>query len=130
MSSQGTILARVYTSDAQLPLGGVPVTFSRLLPDRRRQLLALRFTNDSGVTPPLTVETPDRSESLTPGAAKPPYALVDIQAEAPGYKKVEASAVQIFPGVETIQLLQLIPLPTLGQNRGTVIYQPEPPQNL
>lgn len=128
MSSQGTIIARVYTSGAQLPLGGVPVSFSQVLPDGRRQLLALLFTNSSGLTPALSIETPDRTESLQPGAAVPPYAVVDIQAEAPGYRKVEASAVQVFPGVETIQLLQLIPLPS--GDSGTVVYQPEPPQNL
>ena len=32
MSSQGTILARVYTSGAQLPLSGVPVSFAQVLP--------------------------------------------------------------------------------------------------
>lgn len=128
MSSQGTILARVYTSGAQLPLSGVPVSFAQVLPDGRRQLLAQLFTNASGLTPSLSIETPDRSESLHPGGALQPYALVDIRAEAPGYKPVEASAVQVFPGVETVQLLQLIPLP-FGDS-GTVIYQPEPPQNL
>ena len=128
MSSQGTILARVYTSGAQLPLSGVPVRFAQVLPDGRRQLLAQLFTNASGLTPSLSIETPDRAESLQPGGALQPYALVDIRAETPGYKPVEASAVQVFPGVETVQLLQLIPLP-FGDS-GTVIYQPEPPQNL
>lgn len=130
MSAQGTIIARVYTSDAQLPLDAVPVTFSRRLSDGRSQLLALLFTNSSGMTPPLIIETPDLAESLQPGASLPPYAVVDIQVDAPGYKKVEASGVQVFPGVETVQLLQLIPLPTLSRDRGAVIYQPEPPQNL
>ena len=130
LSSQGTIIARVYTSGAQLPLDGVPVTFTRRLPDGRKQLLALLFTSSSSTTPPLAVEPPHRAESLSPGAAAPPFAVVDILVEAPGYKKVEATAVQVFPGVETIQLMQLIPLPTLGTDRGAVIYQPEPPQNL
>lgn len=128
MSAQGTILARVYTSGAQLPLGDVPVRFSQVFSDGRRQQLAVLYTNASGLTPALSINTPDRADSLRPGAALQPYALVDIRAEAPGYKPVEASAIQVFPGVETIQLLQLIPLP--DGDSGTVIYQPEPPQNL
>ena len=90
MSSQEPFSPRVYTSGAQLPLSGVPVSFAQVLPDGRRQLLAQLFTNASGLTPSLSIETPDRAESLQPGGALQPYALVDIRAEAPGYKPVEA----------------------------------------
>ncbi len=57
LASQGTVIARVYTSDAFLPLANVPVTFTQLQPDGSRKLLAVRLTNSSGMTAPLPVET-------------------------------------------------------------------------
>ena len=45
MSSQGTILARVYTSGAQLPLSGVPVSFAQVLPDGRRYCVTVLVTD-------------------------------------------------------------------------------------
>lgn len=112
MASQGSVIARVYTSDAYIPLRGIPVTFTLVLPDGTRQLLAVRRSDSSGLTEPLPIDTPDVSTSLTPGASLRPYATVDISADAPGYGSIEAKGVQIFPGVETIQGLQLRPRPT------------------
>ena len=105
------MIARVYTSDAYIPLRGVPVTFTLVLPDGSRQLLAVNRTDSSGLTEPVFIDTPDVSESLTPGVSARPYAAVDISADAPGYGTFEAKGVQIFPGVETVQGLQLRPRP-------------------
>lgn len=121
MASQGSVIARVYTSDAFIPLRGVPVTFTLVLPDGSRQLLAVRRTDSSGLTEPLSIETPDASESLTPGVSVRPYATVDISADAPGYGTFEARGVQIFPGVETIQGLQLRPRPVSPGSYGETV---------
>ncbi len=130
MASQGTVIARVYTSDAFLPLANVPVTFTQLQPDGSRKLLAVRLTNSSGMTAPLPVETPDASESLSPGLMEKPYAVVNISAEYPGYGGVLAEGVQIFPGVETIQALQLVPLPSLPGEQDLSVLFPGSSQNL
>lgn len=119
MSSQGSLIVRVYTSDAYLPLRDVPVVISQ---DGR--LLAVRRTDSSGLTEPFFVETPDALESLSPGFLKP-YATVNIQVEYPGYGGILAEGVQIFPGVETIQGLQLIPV-----NFAETTVVQEPPQDL
>ena len=115
MSSQGSLIVRVYTSDAFLPLRDVPVVISQ-----DGKLLAIRRTDSSGLTEPLPVDTPDEIESLSPGYLKP-YATVDIQVEYPGYGGILAEGVQIFPGVETIQGLQLIPVTSAGT---TVVREP------
>ena len=128
MASQGSVIARVYTSDAYLPLQAVPVSFTQILPDGSRQLLAVRMTDNSGLTSPLFINTPDRSESLTPGNTLRPYATIDISTSAPGYSSVTAEGVQIFPGVETIQGLQLRPVPT--SDRGEFTTVPGSTQNL
>ncbi len=119
MASQGSVIARVYTSDAFLPLRGVPVTFTQSRSDGGKTLLAIRYTNSSGLTEPLYIETPDASESLSPGAALRPYATVDIQVEYPGYGGILAEGVQVFPNSETIQGLQLRPLPVTSIENGS-----------
>ena len=111
MASQGYVIARVYTSDAYIPLVGVPVSFTLVQPDGRRSRLAVRTTDENGLTRPVTVDTPDVSQSLSPGPISQPYATVDIATGAPGFGSAQIRGVQIFPGVETIQGLQLKPQP-------------------
>ena len=110
MASQGSVIARVYTSDAYLPLAGAPVVFSQTSTDGTQKLIAVRMTNSSGLTTPVFLDTPEPSRSLTPGGDLRPYALVDIRVSYPGYSSIRALGVQVFPGVETIQGLQLRPV--------------------
>jgi len=121
LASQGSVIARVYTSDAYIPLEGVPVTFTLARPDGTKQLIAVRMTNSSGLTTPLFIETPDISASLTPGSTLRPYAQVDISVDAPGYGTIAANGVQVFPGVETIQGLQLRPRPVAPGTYGETV---------
>lgn len=120
---QGTVIARVYTSDAYLPLAQVPVVFTQSTPDGTRSLLAIRATNSSGLTEPVLVETPDQTDSLFPGSTIRPYTTVNIQASKPGYSSVFAKGVQIFPGVETIQGIQLRPVSQEGQGETDTILE-------
>lgn len=128
IASQGSVIARVYTSDAYLPLQGVPVVFMQALPGQQRKLLAIRMTDSSGLTAPLFLETPDLSSSLTPGATPKPYAVINIRAFAPGYNSITAEGIQIFPGIETIQGLQLRPVSPSEQD--TLVTLPGNEQNL
>jgi len=127
MSSQGSVIARVYTSDAYIPLSDVPVIFS-IRQETEQQLLAIRFTDHSGLTAPVIVETPDRSDSQSPGAVKKPFALIDLTAGMPGYNRVTARDVQIFPRVETIQDLQLQPVSSDDGKTDVILQENE--QNL
>lgn len=111
MSSQGSVIARVYTSDALIPIYNAPVSFTQMQSDGTRTLLAIRQTNTSGLTAPVYLPTPDLSQSLSPGSEQVPYVTVDIQASAPGYNRITVFGVQVFPDVETIQAMQLRPVP-------------------
>ena len=115
MPSQGSVIARVYTSDAYLPIAQVPVIFTQTAADGTIRLLAVKTTDSSGLTEPLFIETAERSASLTPGSVIRPFITVSIMAQAPGYSSITADGVQIFPGVETIQGLQLRPI-VAGEN--------------
>ena len=118
LASQGYVLARVYTSDAYIPLAGVPVTFTLVRPNGSRQQLAVLHTDQNGLTQALAVETPDKDQSLTPGVSSRPYATVEISTAWPGYSPSRIRGVQIFPDVETIQGLQLRPQPAASPDLG------------
>lgn len=124
MASQGTVIVRAYVSDAQLPLARVPVTFT----DENGNILDVRLTNSSGMTQPLSVATPDVSQSRRPGAVSRPYTVIGIRLDQPGYQSVLLEGVQIFPDVQTIQTVQMLPLPTVPQQPPVIIQ--EPGQNL
>ena len=128
MPSYVSILARVYTSEAYLPLEGVPVIFSQLQDDGTKQLLSIRITDSSGLTDPLQIETPDVSLSLIPEYTLRPYAVLEISAGTPGYNQITVEGVQIFPGIETIQGIQLRPVS--ADERDQTILFPEYTQKL
>ena len=129
MEEIGTILTRVYTSRAQIPVGSATVAFTQQGNEGRHILLAVRVTDENGRTAPVRVATPNASASESPGTAHP-FAVCDIWAESPGYELLVVENVQIFPGTQTLQELELIPLP-----ENTATLPPEepvniPPQNL
>ncbi len=109
LSSQGSILIRVFTSDAYLPLAGAPVIVTQTRSDGSLNLLAIRITDSSGITQPVIVSTPEEALSLQPDPGSNPYALVDIRASYPGYSSFHGSNIPVFTGVETIQEVQLKP---------------------
>ena len=66
MSAHGTIVARVFTSNAMLPLGGASVAITRTGADGRVELVAFRLTNYDGLTAlsPPPVRCPMRGSML------------------------------------------------------------------
>ena len=129
MDAFGTIFTQVYTSRARIPVAGATVAFTQRGTQGRHTLLAVRVTDNSGHTAPVEVSTPDAAASESPGTANP-FAVCDIWAESPGYELLVVENVQIFPGTETIQELELIPLPE--QTSALLPEHPVniPPQNL
>lgn len=121
MPFQGSVIARVYTSDALLPIFNAPVSFTQVEQDGTRTLLAIRQTNTSGLTSPVYVPTPEPSSSQSPGGLQTPYATVDIQTSVPGYNRISVSGVQIFPDIETIQDFQLRPVP-ISERDESLLY--------
>ena len=129
MAATGTILTRVFTSRAQIPVAGATVAFIQRGTEGRHTLLALQVTDANGRTTPVQVETPDASASESPGTVTP-FAVCDIWAESPGYELLVVENVQIFAGTQTLQELELIPLP---EQSATLLPEDPvnvPPQNL
>lgn len=125
MSKSGTLLVRVFLSRAQLPIPDATVAVYTVLPDSRRKLLAVRITDESGVAGPITLPTGD-SMGLTPDAPVP-FTDYQLIVEHPDYQIAVFEDLQLFPGVETVQDVPLIPLSAAespDSNTTTVTPQP------
>ena len=102
----GYITARVYTSDAKIPVRGA--TFTVVSADGANTLLGIRFTDENGKTELISVETPDASLSLTPGN-KNPFTLVNVRVDHPDYKSYNVLGVQVFAGQISVIDAELLP---------------------
>lgn len=125
MSKSGTLLVRVFLSRAQLPIPDATVAVYTVLPDNRRKLLAVRITDESGVAGPITLPTGD-SMGLTPDDPVP-FTDYQLIVEHPDYQIAVFEDLQLFPGVETVQDVPLIPLSVAeapDSNTTTVTPQP------
>lgn len=109
MSQSGSISVRVFTGRAQIPLPGSTVTISRRNPNGKQTLLALRVTNENGEILPILVPTPSLQSSESPGT-RFPFTSLDIRVNHPAYQMELIEDVQVFPGILSIQNVQLIPL--------------------
>lgn len=108
MSATGYLSVRVFTSSAQLPISGATVSVTQKTEGGDR-LLATRITDESGKIPPSAIPTPPVTESQVPGNAQP-FAAVDVTVDTPGYERILVEDAQIFPGILTVQDLELIPI--------------------
>ena len=111
MQAQGTLVVRLFTSAAQIPLQGATVTVTKRLPDGERKLLAVRITNFDGFTDPVSIDTPPMAESQSYQAGLVPYSVVDIRVERTGFDRVIIENAQVFPDTQTRQEVSLIPTP-------------------
>ncbi len=106
--STGTISARVFTSNAEIPIQNAGVGITQQTETGYR-LVGYRFSDENGRTEPVTIETPGAELSRSPGNGKP-YAIVDVKVVHPAYESIVIENVQIFAGVDTIQTAQMIPI--------------------
>lgn len=74
------------------------------------------ITDDSGKTDNVTIQTPSFESSQTPDNGVTPYTLVNIRAEKEGFFTVNMINVQVFPDRQTLQYVEMIPLPDYGEN--------------
>ena len=114
MQATGTLSVRVYTSQAQIPLEGATVVVAAPGEEGKWKLLSIQNTDSSGQICPIQIDAPALGESTSPGGLPgdgAPFALCNVWAEQPGYAMLQMENVQIFPGVETVQDMELIPLP-------------------
>ena len=71
MPQTGSLIVRVFTSQAQLPIQGATVIISSRAEDDRHKVYSIQTTDSSGATKAFQLEAPDLSLSETPGGNAP-----------------------------------------------------------
>ena len=126
LPSTGYIQVHAYASNARLPLQDVAVRIA----DLNDNPIALRLTDRSGTIVPVEISVPDISAGQTPDTGIVPFTRVNIYARLENYERIEAKDVQVFPGVVTLQNLEMIPLSELPVSWNKSEVFDTPAQNL
>ncbi len=125
--SSGRLIFRVFTSDADLPVEGATVLIRQQEPPGK--LLGVRITGSSGETDPLVVDTPGINLSQSPENTIRPWTGLNVIVEHPDYERVTLQGLQIFPGIETVQTIRLLPLRRFDPGHGAqedFTFTPQP----
>lgn len=102
----GYLQVQTRTAQEAIPLDGVSV---RILDDESNTLYRLT-TDESGQTPPVALETIDRSFSQNPNYLGQPYANYGVQIEAEGFQPVSVTEIPIFDQETATLPVTLTPL--------------------
>ena len=128
MAQTGSLTIRAFTSQAQLPVSGATVIISSPSEDGRRKVFSIQTTDESGGTQPFQLEAPEQILSEAPGQAAP-FSDYSLVVEHPEYYLATFEKLQVFPGVETVQNVPLVPLPQPAGDDITaapVVVTPQP----
>lgn len=94
-TEQGLLQVNVTTSQGLRPVPGAVIHVSyTAIPGAE---IEQQITNESGQTVQMELPAPPREWSMEPGGEQP-YAEYTIQVEAPGYRNVNISGVEVFSG--------------------------------
>lgn len=112
MSGIGTLRVRVYTSNAQVPVEGATVVVLGQEKNGKKDLISVQTTDRSGLIQPVAIRTPISGESTSPDGVNGgmPFALCSVWVEHPGFAMLQMDGVQVFPQIETVQNVELVPL--------------------
>lgn len=110
MSQNGSLIVRVFVSRAQLPVRGATVITALRQPDGKQKLLSIQTTDESGIAGPISLPAPEKAESDNPNPEESPFSSYTLVVEHPNYQLAVFENLQIFPGIETVQNVALIPL--------------------
>ena len=126
MATTGSIVFRIYTSAAQIPVERAVVILSS---PESGSLLGVRVTNSSGKTEPIAIETAPAALGTTPETTKKPWQECSARIEHPEFERTTINGIQIFPDVLTLQDVSLLPLTEFNSEKdGEIVYNftPQP----
>lgn len=102
--SFGTLAVRVYTAGGALPVEGATVRISS-----GGEVLYSLPTDRDGLTERVRLPAPSTDLSLSPAPESIPYATYDVTVDAEGFERKIIHGVSVFSGIDSIQLVNLIP---------------------
>ena len=106
----GKLVVRVSAASGAVPISGATVLVRSSANTPPIQILVSLMTDESGLTDPVPIPTPPRSESLAPGGNQP-FTEISTEVSADGYFTSSNINIPIYPGITSIQPVTLIPLP-------------------
>ena len=113
--SYGRFGVRAFTASSAFPVEGALVFIRGKRNGTETYTAAVLETDISGKTPVISLETPLKSASLSPGSGTVPYALYDVEVSHRDYYTVVTRDVQIYPDTTSILPVNMLPLPdTVG----------------
>ena len=112
MSGIGTLRVRVFTSNAQIPVEGATVVITGTGENGKQNLVSVQITDRSGLIRLVAIKTPLSGESTSPDGVNGglPFTLVSVWVEHPGFAMLQMDGIQVFPKIETVQDVELVPL--------------------
>ena len=122
LNSQGSLRIRTYTASGALPVAGAVVRIKGAEEDNRFVSYSL-ITDRDGLTDKVILPAPNVDYSLSPSPAESPFAIYDLEITAPGYYSKKINGLTVFSGIDSIQLVNMIPksnTPIIDYPRGNV----------
>jgi hypothetical protein len=107
--NQGCIIVRTYAGDKMIPLEGTAVAVYKA-GIRKKELVSLQTTDETGSTPIITVEAAEIHLSELPGM-NAPHATYFVNAWAPHYYPTVDREVDVFSGAASVLEIEMEPLP-------------------
>ena len=108
-TENGTLTVRTYTASGALPVKNSLIRITGV-DESNRFIDFTLLTDEDGVTRLISLPTPDKGLSTAPGAPQIPYAIYNIEASADGYYTKRINNVAIFPGINSSQAINMIPI--------------------
>ena len=130
MATEGGFTARVYSSNAVLPIADAYVTVTRTNDEGGQELVAYLVTDRNGLTKSFMLPAPDISNSLSPGNNGNSFASYNVHVYHPLYYTTDVRNVQVFDGNSSTLPFELIPIPEDKNPASEVERVDITPQNL
>ena len=105
---KGYIKARVFTSDARIPIENAVFTVYTT-DDDTTNLIGVRMSDSEGKTDVIPVEAPDSSLSQSQGNINP-FATVNARVDHPEYRSFLVNGAQVFAGQISIIEAEMSPV--------------------
>ena len=104
-----TLTMQVYEAGGALPVEGAVVTVTRKR-EGQNVLVAALLTDDSGRTVSVVLPAPPAEDSTSPGNMHP-FAEYNVRTDKEGYYPVSNLSLSLFGGVNSLQPVEMIPIP-------------------
>lgn len=102
----GQLVIAVKTAGGALPVENAVVTVK----DGSGEIISIFFTDRNGRTPKLKLLAPPIANSEAPNQAGPAFFTYNVDTDREGYISVRNIGVPIYPGITSIQPVELVPV--------------------